>query len=415
MTTSSKVRVVYFDPAPIDWADMAKKQPSCAGYTVGEFSATNTRCVYSSAYRSGTNSLRDSKGKLIKRENAYSAQFYFHRDEPVLYEKCDHPPQWRRASAIYALSGSSYDGRPTAVEPAAVDTSLMARKLFEAYKESDFSIGVTTGESVSTRKTIASALQHTAESLRALRRGNVSQALRHLGHVPAGTRSNIHAAMRAGDVGRAWMAARYGWVPLLSDIYALEQFKYEYYVKKSIVAKSKTFGSWTKKYATKNDLYDTRCVNYYRWEAFLRTEDMLPSWGTRLGLTNPALIAWELVPFSFVVDWFIPVSNYLSGLEAIKLLPYTTITKTTTKVRAYTASPSTNVRVAGLRGVYHHKQVLVDRLVNQTLPTGFNLLTAFPRSYAVKPDTSLKRIGDVAAFAGLALEQVLARKYHLAN
>jgi hypothetical protein len=32
----------------------------------------------------------------------------------------------------------------------------------------------------------------------------------------------------------------------------------------------------------------------------------------KLGFVNPAVIAWELVPFSFVVDWFVPVGNFLS-------------------------------------------------------------------------------------------------------
>jgi len=31
----------------------------------------------------------------------------------------------------------------------------------------------------------------------------------------------------------------------------------------------------------------------------------------RLGLTNPALVAWDAVPWSFVVDWFVNVSDYL--------------------------------------------------------------------------------------------------------
>lgn len=34
-----------------------------------------------------------------------------------------------------------------------------------------------------------------------------------------------------------------------------------------------------------------------------------------LGLTNPAAIAWELVPFSFVIDWLYPVATYLSYLD----------------------------------------------------------------------------------------------------
>lgn len=32
-----------------------------------------------------------------------------------------------------------------------------------------------------------------------------------------------------------------------------------------------------------------------------------------LGFVNPASVAWELVPFSFVVDWFLPVSGFLNN------------------------------------------------------------------------------------------------------
>jgi hypothetical protein len=35
-----------------------------------------------------------------------------------------------------------------------------------------------------------------------------------------------------------------------------------------------------------------------------------------LGLTNPALLAWELMRLSFVVDWFIPIGSYLNVLDA---------------------------------------------------------------------------------------------------
>lgn len=30
----------------------------------------------------------------------------------------------------------------------------------------------------------------------------------------------------------------------------------------------------------------------------------------QLGFVNPALLAWDLIPFSFIVDWFIPVAKY---------------------------------------------------------------------------------------------------------
>lgn len=39
---------------------------------------------------------------------------------------------------------------------------------------------------------------------------------------------------------------------------------------------------------------------------------------TTLGLTNPALVVWELVPFSFCVDWFIPIGNFIENLTTME-------------------------------------------------------------------------------------------------
>jgi hypothetical protein len=33
------------------------------------------------------------------------------------------------------------------------------------------------------------------------------------------------------------------------------------------------------------------------------------------GIADPLLLAWELLPWSFVADWFLPVGNYLENLN----------------------------------------------------------------------------------------------------
>jgi hypothetical protein len=41
-----------------------------------------------------------------------------------------------------------------------------------------------------------------------------------------------------------------------------------------------------------------------------------------VGISNPLLLAWELVPYSFVVDWFLPIGNYLESLDATNGLTF---------------------------------------------------------------------------------------------
>lgn len=35
-----------------------------------------------------------------------------------------------------------------------------------------------------------------------------------------------------------------------------------------------------------------------------------------IGLINPAEVAWEVMPWSFVVDWFLPIGNYIKSLSS---------------------------------------------------------------------------------------------------
>lgn len=42
----------------------------------------------------------------------------------------------------------------------------------------------------------------------------------------------------------------------------------------------------------------------------------------QLGLDDPLGLIWELTPYSFVVDWFLPVGQWLSSFRSIKGLTF---------------------------------------------------------------------------------------------
>lgn len=42
----------------------------------------------------------------------------------------------------------------------------------------------------------------------------------------------------------------------------------------------------------------------------------------QMGISNSFLVAYELLPWSFVVDWFIPIGNWLSAMDATKGLTF---------------------------------------------------------------------------------------------
>lgn len=48
----------------------------------------------------------------------------------------------------------------------------------------------------------------------------------------------------------------------------------------------------------------------------------------KFGLLNPAEILWEVTPWSFVIDWFLPIGNYINSLSADAGCEFLTGTKT---------------------------------------------------------------------------------------
>lgn len=160
-----------------------------------------------------------------------------------------------------------------------------------------------------------------ANAYRALRRGDVSGMAK---HIPVRKRHQQNLLRRGPlDVRREapsiWLELQYGWNPLLGDIYTgMTEFYRR--VESGYPIRARGTGSFTESYGTKLDS-DSGWVSFrdsttrtfknlyiIEYEVDHSQLANLDDWG----VTNPALLAWELVPYSFVVDWFIPVGDWLS-------------------------------------------------------------------------------------------------------
>lgn len=133
------------------------------------------------------------------------------------------------------------------------------------------------------------------------------------------------------DAANLWLEFHFGWEQLYKDIYAAVKVLNEYppHLKK-VKARASAFGPVS---------YDTRGtyggwvsrydLSWYVTMGATLSVSNVPSFNlTRLGLVNPGSIAWEATPFSFVVDWFLPVGKFLNSytdLIGVTLKdPYTT-------------------------------------------------------------------------------------------
>lgn len=311
-----------------------------------------------------------------------------------------------RFNALNHFSGAVTD--TTAEAPMSTSTALVKARL--KLKDSDVNLGVAFGERKATSRQVGDTATNIAKAIRALRRGNYRDAARHLG-----IRGNP-GRPRGSNWVNHWLGLQYGWKPLLSDIYGAcdalsKRPKDDWRVtakgstRDETIYEKKTTPTGTSSPTSNFDAY--HCIAVRKRGVLVRidalpTNDLTMSLAS-LGVTNPLSVAWELVPFSFVVDWFLPVGNWLDSLDA--LLGYSS---------AWTSTSTYNETLWEDRGVsrtnyttnawvkndwYGTKRtVVVNRSVTQGVP-----LPAFPR---FKDPRSLGHMAN-----GLALlSQVVSRR-----
>jgi len=92
------------------------------------------------------------------------------------------------------------------------------------------------------------------------------------------------------------------------------------------------------------------------------------------GFTNPLNLGWELLPFSFVVDWFVGIGPYLEARSAWDGLTFVDGSQTTF-TRQIVASSISGQRFAEdshyyflVSGVYRRTDVKLDRVKLTTFP-----------------------------------------------
>lgn len=152
-------------------------------------------------------------------------------------------------------------------------------------------------------------------------------------------RGRFSSALRRGkrSFSELWLEARYGWQPLLNDCFsiadALDQAwngKYDQvwlYVKRcktyDYEHSDPVFRNLTT-YPIQVIKQDRRgfCKTLIkaRYDYQIVTDRYLSL--VDLGVRDPVLLAWELLPLSFVVDWFVGVADFLEGWTAQDGLRY---------------------------------------------------------------------------------------------
>jgi len=173
------------------------------------------------------------------------------------------------------------------------------------------------------------------QSILYLKRGNIAKATSSL---TAGrsqlTRVPKGRASAGKSVAENWLELQYGWKPLLQDIEGTLKAISHYVGAGGFVQQATASAQQASRYdftwaTTLNATglsepircisnETTRCRIVVRY----RLSDPFKAFFAQTGFTNPINLAWEILPFSFVADWFLPIGPYLEALTAFDGLTF---------------------------------------------------------------------------------------------
>lgn len=127
------------------------------------------------------------------------------------------------------------------------------------------------------------------------------------------------------DISSAWLEYQYGWKPLMADIHGAWTALQGNFARDDQVmsTRSRESGTVTRtwNFSNTNNVTGVRKIQVdiqLRCEVGLcaKVQNSFIAGLSSLGLVSPWEVTWELVPFSFVVDWFLPVGDAISALSA---------------------------------------------------------------------------------------------------
>lgn len=183
-------------------------------------------------------------------------------------------------------------------------------------KTQSVDLGVAYGERKRTMGLVGDTASRIGKSFTYLLRGQTRRAMNELGI------TSRRSAPRGSNIPNKWLELQYGWNPLLSDVYgACDGLANRNRDDWRVTAKAT-------KTATREYTYSTSSSSPYRRKVVTKVTrsaqarlDVVPSNEvlislSSLGVLNPLTLGWELLPYSFVVDWFLPVGNWLDSLDA---------------------------------------------------------------------------------------------------
>lgn len=178
------------------------------------------------------------------------------------------------------------------------------------------------------------------------------------------------------DSGSLWLEYWFGWAPLLGDVYSAARVLSDDVPDETLRNVFRGTGKTKRVYSNrivafggKDVQTDNFSADYMASVQFTVTSRRENADKARkLGLVNPASVAWEVVPFSWLVDWFIPVGRFLESYTDTVGFTYGNAFASTKRVCSRETTALFRTRVPTYWSTQTSQAYSFDRTIHGTLP-----------------------------------------------
>jgi hypothetical protein len=179
----------------------------------------------------------------------------------------------------------------------------------------DLNLGVILGEGRETYALLASTATRLARAFNAVRRGNIRLAARELGaQISRRDYGRLRDTLKNGGAETAWLQFQFGWAPLVQDVHTAVTRDWNRLQQGAEVRGHAGVGK-PLDVTDRNQFGASRTPSANAtWRGEVSNSRLAQS--QALGLLNPAQLAWNLLPFSFVVDWFVDINKLLGMMTS---------------------------------------------------------------------------------------------------
>jgi hypothetical protein len=239
-----------------------------------------------------------------------------------------------------------------------------------------------------TARLIESSARRIAKSMTALRRKRFGEAIDALWSGSARSpRYRSASPSFTGSLANNWLELQYGWKPLLMDIDGAMRSLASFYQLGEHI--TRTVSASAKKetilrapimddaiHLTTVGSSETRTTTRVRIMLRYQIDSRLKAFLAQTGFTNPVNLIWEVLPYSFVLDWFLPIGNWLQTLSSFDGLVFVDGCKTSFTRQNYigvvnytgTYAPYSPWQDISVYGSYARERIVLNR----------DKLTSFP-------------------------------------